>query len=738
MCNHEYTASYAHRPRGMGSRCPYPDLYDKLQSKGAGASGKAADLTLPLDDGGACIFHSRSVEWKRENGFGRRFAQLLQLLDADEDRSWYDFAEFLFIGDESESEADPGSPVFRIHGRPFQKGVYFTGASFLDPVELADVDFLDTVSFGEATFDRGLRIENTKFRVLDFAGAYVKQPAIFSGVEFRGSAVFHASRFSGQTEGRAVGFERSRFHRMAIFSNVEFEHLGEGGVGFAKVQFEDFLDFTGALFHCHAAFHEVSFAAAAEFIDTSFGTVRSAARYRGAGVEFTDIDLREGAVLTFQSSDPRKKMFNHDIEMRFRGEPAGIIQFENVNFSKFTPGSRKRLLLLEKSGRVEIGPGCIKYRHQTDVRSIAVSHGNASLVLELCQTFANYFTASNGINLGFEIVERTKEHISFFYFTDEDIAEEAFLERLRQTEAGLWNLLTIRSTGQLMALAGSAGTTAPAPNESGVINAIDGISALIGTFFRVGARIALGDWREADTKALLGAVRFNEEGADERARNLHGVIVEKYTGRALFGINTRQNKGLPLLIAGDQESPPTEKVRILFLGANSSTSRMELGQEIKKIKTNLKLAKERDSLELRQEFAVTADTFMQAMIEEKPTIVHFSGHGEESGILLQDENGILKLVDAEALSRLFKLFKQWVQCVVLNSCYSIHQAEAIRLHIPYVIGMSAAVPDDASIAFSTGFYKAIGAGEEIPFAFELGKVAIRMEGISAENVPVLL
>jgi CHAT domain-containing protein len=179
-------------------------------------------------------------------------------------------------------------------------------------------------------------------------------------------------------------------------------------------------------------------------------------------------------------------------------------------------------------------------------------------------------------------------------------------------------------------------------------------------------------------------------------------------------------------------------VKILFLGANSAGSPLELDREVRKIQTSLKLAKERDNLELKQEWAVTVDTLMQAMLDESPTIVHFAGHGGESGIILQEDAGEPKVVSAEALSGLFKLFKDTVRCVVLSSCYSEPQARAIRRHIPHVVGMRSSILDLAAVAFSTGFYKALGAGKTIPFAFELGKTSIQLEGFFDEGSLVLL
>ncbi len=706
----------------MGERCPYPEFYERSRSQAGSA------LVLPIDDRGACIFHSQEIAWKRENGFKANFLQLVQLLDADAAWSYYDFAEFVLVGTKL---SGPGEHIFSIEDTSFRKRAYFIGATFIDSFVLAGVDFQDGGVFREATFARDLIIKNSRFKGLDFIKTKLTQCAFFTEVDFLSYALFQDACFTCTRDGYVVKFEGSRFHGITDFSSAFFTLGAESAAGFLKVQFKDFADFRSTHFSCQVVFSDVSFASITEFINTSFDAVRSSARYRGAAVEFNQIEVTTGATLAFVSTDPQKKMFNHDVQMSFKEEPTGIIRFENANLSRITTDSRERLNRLMKSGTVEIGPGCIKYRFQTELRTISVSQGNAPLILDLCQTFTNYFTASNGLSLGFEIVERDKTKVSFFYFTDEDISEAGFAQRLAQTEQRLWNLLSSSSDEQFLIFEGANGAELRTSKESAVINAVDGISALLGTFFRVGARIALGTWKEADTKALLGGIRFNEDGAENRALSLHRAIVEEYTGRRLFGFNRQQNKLLAPMVP--------EKVRILFLGANSASSPLELDREVKKIQTSLKLAKERENLELKQEWAVTVETLMQAMLDESPTIVHFSGHGNESGIILQDDMGEPKVVSTDALSSLFKLFKDTVRCVVLNSCYSEHQARVIRRHIPYVIGMRSSIPDPTAAAFSLGFYKALGAGKDIPFAFEMGKASIKLEeGDSSESMLVLL
>lgn len=180
------------------------------------------------------------------------------------------------------------------------------------------------------------------------------------------------------------------------------------------------------------------------------------------------------------------------------------------------------------------------------------------------------------------------------------------------------------------------------------------------------------------------------------------------------------------------------KVHILFLAANSVDAPLDLEQELSRIKTNLRLAKERDRLELTPVMAATIDDVMQAMLDDPPTIVHFSGHGLAEGVVLRDAAGNPHLVAGKALASLFALFQETVSCVVLNACWSEPQARAIREHIPYVIGTRAMIPDDVAVAFSTGFYKAIGAGKDVPFAYRMGLARIQAEDEDVSDLVVLL
>ncbi len=179
---------------------------------------------------------------------------------------------------------------------------------------------------------------------------------------------------------------------------------------------------------------------------------------------------------------------------------------------------------------------------------------------------------------------------------------------------------------------------------------------------------------------------------------------------------------------------------ILFLAANpEGTHPLQLEQELTDISAGLQRSRKSDHFKLELRSAVKPRDIQRSMLDVKPQIVHFSGHGTgKEGLVFEDEEGQIKLISGPALAGLFKLFANKVTCVVLNACYSQVQAEAIAEHIDYVIGMNAAIGDQSAIEFSVGFYDALGAGESIEFAYQLGCSAVQLAGELGHLVPVLL
>ena len=182
------------------------------------------------------------------------------------------------------------------------------------------------------------------------------------------------------------------------------------------------------------------------------------------------------------------------------------------------------------------------------------------------------------------------------------------------------------------------------------------------------------------------------------------------------------------------------KKKVLFLAANpEGTTAGDLDKQHREIRAGIRSAEYRDSLELITAFATRPDDLMQLLLEHKPHIVHFTGHGTSAQeIILEGNDGQPQAVSKEALLALFRALKDNIQLVLLIACYSEPQAKAITQVIDCTIGMDDAIRVDAAIVFSASFYRALGFGRSVREAFELGKAALLLEGIPGETTPQLL
>ncbi|KAF3885332.1 MULTISPECIES: protein kinase domain-containing protein [Nostocales] len=203
------------------------------------------------------------------------------------------------------------------------------------------------------------------------------------------------------------------------------------------------------------------------------------------------------------------------------------------------------------------------------------------------------------------------------------------------------------------------------------------------------------------------------------------------------------------------------KKKILILASlPNNHSYLDLKTEINKITTayakfnqleNTIKEKGNNVFEITTISNVSLKTMSEAIQTEKPSIVHFCGHGMENGCLIfESDNGTAEPVKPEGLAAFFKQHTSHVQCVLLNACYSAKTAHLMCQHINYVIGMNQEILDESAIKFAEGFYEyianshinnqnAIQQYSEIAKAFELGKARIQAKAESnfQEKIPVL-
>lgn len=270
-------------------------------------------------------------------------------------------------------------------------------------------------------------------------------------------------------------------------------------------------------------------------------------------------------------------------------------------------------------------------------------------------------------------------------------------------------------------------------------------------FFR--PRLLLADAREqclTDHKGFMNSLRENALSRDQIPQKIldeceeKRMLVVRESDSWLFPAQPqpagagreRKTAGVmgPLHVADQNDL--TRKILVLAANPEDAT-RLRLDEEVREIGEGLRRAGKRDQFTLAQRGAVRIRDIRRAMLDEEPQVVHFCGHGETEGLVFESPAGQSQVVDVEALSELFELFSDKVECVVLNACYSAPQAEAISRHIPFVIGMKKQIGDRAAVEFAVGFYDGLGAGWTVEKAYRLGCNAVRMEGIPEHQTPVL-
>lgn len=183
-------------------------------------------------------------------------------------------------------------------------------------------------------------------------------------------------------------------------------------------------------------------------------------------------------------------------------------------------------------------------------------------------------------------------------------------------------------------------------------------------------------------------------------------------------------------------------ITILFLAADPTTeSRIRVTEEFREIYEQHISSQWGYRLKLEPPvLALRPKDITRALLDIKPPpmIVHFSGHGTSTGALcFENEKGEAHLVQPKALATLFKQFSAQIQCVVLNACYSEIQAKAIAKHINYVVGVKNVVSDKSAIAFSIGFYQALGRGRSIEESFMFGCAQMQLLDVYKCPTPVL-
>lgn len=163
--------------------------------------------------------------------------------------------------------------------------------------------------------------------------------------------------------------------------------------------------------------------------------------------------------------------------------------------------------------------------------------------------------------------------------------------------------------------------------------------------------------------------------------------------------------------------------KILFMAANpKNTQSLNLNTEYRTLQQEMRQGSKRDNFQwLSPIFAATLTEMMRGL-NQQPNIIHFSGHGLNKGLVLEDNKAYAQVVTNEMLDLLFKDLKGIVQIIVLNCCYSTTQAEFLSKLGCYVLGYNTPVGDKIAHSFAKGFYMGLSDGKDFKNALSSGRV----------------
>lgn len=426
-------------------------------------------IDLPLDKDGMCIFHSTNIKWKREQDFVKCLEKLKEtLIEKQQDLN---FSEFHFVAGKGKTEinyfhlftdSDLQYSTFHqmLHGEDLniQGSLNFSHCTLYPIIRFVDCNFEGTIKFTE----------------IDVTDHSLEPMMIFH--ECMLSDTFYY--VENKKVNMSFSFRGCEFDSIQMEDFRNEEYIGEFECMDCDIKVFDLRncmiynpDFTGTTFYT-ADIYNVSFREETVFENI---TIESNLKFVGGD----DYAIFEGTT---------RFMVDYD-------NLQGQIYFENANLSTFLKKDKEKLLEFEKkeNGKVQIGSGCIKYRILSPDMTYKIKDFHQHLITEIGHSFATFFTQYNGFNLGIEVRNKTKNNITLFYFTDDDVDKEEFIQMLGMVSERIFGVVPENMV------------ETPHRQDAVVDFQIDFIRSLT----KIAHRIHNKNWGIKDSKIFFDALNFS-------------------------------------------------------------------------------------------------------------------------------------------------------------------------------------------------------------------------------------
>lgn len=246
--------------------------------------------------------------------------------------------------------------------------------------------------------------------------------------------------------------------------------------------------------------------------------------------------------------------------------------------------------------------------------------------------------------------------------------------------------------------------------------------------------------KETQARKLREQEQQRERQRKERDDRQRTALADRQTANQRHEITRLSVESAGLrrdLEAVSRRLAPSNITVLFWASSPEDQARLRLDKEAREIELRVRLSEHRDAIRFEHKAARQLVDLIQDLNETKPNIVHFSGHGSETGLAFEDDEGAYKPLANSQLAALLNATSDRIRLVVFNSCESAAQAELATDSVDLAIGMSATIEDGRAKTFAAQLYGSLGFGKSVQAAFDQATAAITVEHGDGGEIPQL-
>ena len=194
------------------------------------------------------------------------------------------------------------------------------------------------------------------------------------------------------------------------------------------------------------------------------------------------------------------------------------------------------------------------------------------------------------------------------------------------------------------------------------------------------------------------------------------IEAEKISTPDIDQVYQRFDDLITVLAVSDPEMQFTEPIKILFMAAEPDDN-VRLQSEFDDIVDQVKGHIDNKSLVfLLPTWNTDHGKLLSRLNHDRPNVLHYSGHGDSNGIhLVNNVDNLTQVISSRYLADIFEDRKDYLQLVILNSCYSSDLAGIISKHGLYVLGVEGLIDTSLAVELARHFYLGFSA-QRVPIS----------------------